>query len=440
MKILIIGNGGREHSIAVKICGSKSFIDSKSILYCTIGNPGIDKIAQPVNIKPTDISSLLNFALKEKIDFTVVGPEIPLSLGIADEFISKNLSIFGPVKSAAEIETSKIFAKDFMRKHGIPSAKFKSFSSENIGEVKGFIETLNFPIVIKADGLAAGKGVCIAESHADADSFITDLTSAKIFGESGSSFIIEEYLEGFELSIFAITDGKDYVLLPAAQDHKRIGEGDTGKNTGGMGSYAPADALIDDITYQKIKERIIEPVISGMSKSGREYKGCLYCGLMICGNKGNFEPYVIEFNCRFGDPETQAVLPLIKSDFLELLIASANGNIKNYKLEINNLYAGCVVAASKGYPDKYETGKVISGLDNIPGNVNVIHSGTVYSDDRKDVITSGGRVLSLVGFSDKSLTAALENAYKGLESINFDNICYRKDIGRKFYELLRQKD
>jgi phosphoribosylamine---glycine ligase len=440
MKILLIGNGGREHSIALKIFESKSFIDSESVLYCTLGNPGIDKIAHPVNIKPIDISALLNFALQEKIDLTVVGPEIPLSLGITNEFENNGLSVFGPVKSAAEIETSKIFAKDFMKRNGIPSARYKSFTSDNIGEVEGFIKAINFPVVIKADGLAAGKGVCIAETPADAGSFISALTSEKIFGESGSSFIIEEYLEGFELSIFAITDGKDYVLLPAAQDHKRIGEGDTGKNTGGMGSYAPADALIDDVTFRKIKEKIIEPALSGMSDAGRKYKGCLYCGLMICGNKGNFEPYVIEFNCRFGDPETQAVLPLIKSDFLELLLASANGSIKNYKLELNDLFSGCVVAASKGYPDKYETGKIISGLNNLSDNVNVIHSGTAYSEDKKNVITSGGRVISVVGFSNNSLASAFENSYKGLESINFDNIYFRKDIGRKYYELLKPKD
>ncbi|MCE1165739.1 MAG: phosphoribosylamine--glycine ligase [Bacteroidetes bacterium] len=431
MKILIIGNGGREHSLALGISMSESFRKSGSELYCALGNPGIDEVALPVNIKPSDTDALLAFALREKIDFAVVGPEIPLSMGIADVFAENGIGVFGPSKAAAEIETSKIFAKDFMIKYGIPTARYKSFHSGNIPETAEFISSLNFPVVIKADGLAAGKGVCIAKDIKEANDFIDAITADKIFGESGNSFIIEEYLSGFEMSVFAITDGDDYVVLPSAQDHKRIGEGDTGKNTGGMGSYSPADALIDN-TRKKIREKIIEPVLAGMKKEVRKYKGCLYCGLMICGNKENYEPYVIEFNCRFGDPETQAVVPLVKSDFLELLLASANGTIGNYELKTRKMYAGCVVAASLGYPDKYETGKVISGLNREPGDAIIVHSGTKYSFDKKEVLTSGGRVLSVVGLSPESIDEAVKTAYKRLGDISFENIYFRKDIGNKF--------
>ncbi len=436
MKILLTGNGGREHSLALGICLSESFRKSGSTMYCTLGNPGIDEVAKPVNIKPADIDGLLAFALKEKIDFAVIGPEIPLSMGIADVFTQNGIGVFGPSKAAAEIETSKIFAKDFMIKYGIPTARFKSFDSSNISEAEDFISSLSFPVVIKADGLAAGKGVCIANNLIEADDFIKDITANKIFGDSGNSFIIEEYLLGFEMSVFAITDGDDYVVLPAAQDHKRIGEGDTGKNTGGMGSYAPADALIDDNTRKKICDKIIEPVLEGMKKEGRKYKGCLYCGLMISGDKSKYEPYVIEFNCRFGDPETQAVVPLVKSDFLGLLLASANGTIKDYELKTKNLFAGCVVAASLGYPDKYETGKTITGLNREPGDAIIVHSGTKYSEDRHEVLTSGGRVLSVVGLSPDSIDSAIQTAYRHLGNIDFENIYYRRDIGKKFGRIL----
>ncbi len=435
MKILLVGNGGREHSIALKISESESYINSRSTLYCTIGNPGIDKTAIPVDIKPTDIEGLLKFAKSEKIDLAVVGPEIPLSLGITDVLTGNGIKVFGPSKSAAEIETSKIFAKEFMMRRGIPTARFKSFNCANQGESATFIKSLNFPVVIKADGLAAGKGVCIAYNESEASEFILELTSQKIFGESGSSFIVEEFLEGFEISVFAVTDGDDYVILPAAQDHKRIGEGDTGKNTGGMGSYAPADGLIDTDTREKIKKLIIEPALRGLKEEGRKYAGCLYCGLMISGDRNNRQPFVVEFNCRFGDPETQSVLPLIKSDFLELLIAASEGNIRNYKLETRRLFSGCVVAASGGYPDKYDTGKVINGLDSAGDDILIIHSGTKYSSDKKSVLTSGGRVLSAVGFSPESIESALKKAYEGLGKISFENMYFRKDIGYKFNKI-----
>lgn len=433
MKILIVGNGGRENAIAKCIFDSALFKKSNSELFCTIGNPGLDKICKPVNIKPTEISELLKFAKKEKIDLTVVGPEIPLSMGIADEFGKNGLKIFGPEKNAAVIESSKIFAKNLMEKYRIPTAKFREFSERNIKEANEYLLCSKYPVVIKADGLAAGKGVIIANDFSEAKNVLKDFTENKIFGESGLSFIIEEFLAGFELSLFIITDGTDYVALPFSQDHKKIGNGDTGKNTGGMGAYAPADKLIDNDIYEKILLEIVEPALMGMKKEGRKYSGCLYCGLIITDvGSGVLVPKVIEFNARFGDPETQAVLPLIKSDFLELILASVNGNIKDYKLEVFDKYSCCVVLASEGYPDKYEKGKVITGFDSEKEDVYVFHSGTGYSEDKQSVVSSGGRVLSVVALDNNSMKDAIAKCYTAIDKIHFDKMYFRKDIGYKY--------
>jgi len=433
MKILIVGNGGRENALAYGIFESESFKKNKSKLFCTIGNPGIDKICTPVKIKPTDINALAEFASDEKIDLTVVGPEIPLSMGIADEFEKRGLKIFGPKKNAAEIESSKIFAKSLMKKYRIPTAKFREFNSASIKEASEYLLCSSYPVVIKADGLAAGKGVVIANDFQEAKNVLKDFTENKIFGESGLSFIIEEYLTGFELSLFVITDGTDFAALPFSQDHKKIGEEDTGKNTGGMGAYAPADKLIDKDIYEKIMFEIIEPTLKGMEKEGRKYSGCLYCGLMISKNKqGIYVPYVIEFNARFGDPETQAVIPLIKSDVLEMLLASAEGKMRDYSLETHNMYSSCVILASGGYPDDYETGKEISGIDESGKDVILFHSGTKYSDDGKSVLTSGGRVLSVVGLDSESMKNAIGKSYAAINKIHFEKMYYRKDIGSKY--------
>ena len=368
----------------------------------------------------------------------VIGPEVPLSMGLADELsAATNAKVFGPSKSAAEIETSKVFAKDFMKKYNIPSAGYESFGLDTFTDAIDYLNKVSYPVVIKADGLAAGKGVFIAEKKEDATDFINDINRNHIFGDSGNNFIIEEFLNGFELSVFVITDGNDFVILPTAQDHKKIGENDTGKNTGGMGAYSPADKLIDEVTFDKIKDRIIRPTLDGMKNEGRIFKGCLYCGLMIVSKNDVPEPYVIEFNCRFGDPETQAVLPLIKSDFLELLIASADNTIKDYNLEIFEKFATCVVAASNGYPDKYETGKVIKGLDSIDDDSLVFHSGTKPYDN--NVISNGGRVLSVVSISDKNIEDSIVKTYSNLSKIEFDNMYYRKDIGKKFSSIIRNK-
>jgi len=425
MRVLLIGNGARENALAWKISNSQSFKNTDSVLYAAPGNPGINQYAKPVNISFTDIESLKKFAIDEKIDFTVVGPEIPLSLGIVDEFEKAGLKIFGPTQSAAEIETSKIFAKDLMLEYGIPTAKYKVFDEENLSELQNFIGEINFPIVVKADGLAAGKGVIICNNQNETDECVRELTQEKIFGSSGLSFVVEQFLQGNEVSLFIITDGDDYVILPSAQDHKRIGEGDTGKNTGGMGAYSPADKYCDDVIMKKVEEKIIQPVLAAMKTEGRKYKGCLYAGLMITPEG---EPYVIEFNCRFGDPETQAVLTLVESDFLALLLASSEEKVKDYKLKTKNAFAGCVVLASGGYPDEFEKDKLITGLEDIE-NCLIFHAGT-YEKDGK-IFTSGGRVLSVVSVSDKSFNYAFENIYCAIQKINFDKKYIRKDIGYK---------
>lgn len=429
MNVLIVGNGGREHTIAWKIFSSPSFQESDSKLYCTIGNPGINEIAEPIGIKPDEIDLLLKFAIDNNIDFTVVGPEIPLSLGIADVFKSNGLKVFGPSRLASEIETSKVFSKDFMSRYNIPTAKYKVFDDNNYSEVKDYLGSVNFPIVIKADGLAAGKGVYIAKDASDAMTFINDIHDNLIFGKSGLRFVVEEYLTGFEVSVFVITDGTDFKVLPYAQDFKKIGDGDTGKNTGGMGSFAPANFLVDGPTQEKIITRVIVPTLSNMKKEGREFKGCLYCGLMIVKEKDEYQTYVIEFNCRFGDPETQSVLPLIKSDFLQLLIASSENKIKEYNLETDDLYSLCVVAASGGYPDKHNTGYTIKGLDSISNDCLVFHSGTKGLDN--NVVTNGGRVLSVVGVSNLSFKDARDKVYNNIGKISFENMYFRKDIGSK---------
>lgn len=423
MKLFVIGNGGREHALIWKLLESKNV----SEIYCTIGNAGINKIAKAVDIKPDDITSLKKFTLENKIDFTIVGPEIPLSLGIVDEFTAEGMKIFGPTGNAARLETSKSFAKDFMKRNHIPTASYRSFTSNNPEDAYDYLKSIKYPVVLKADGLAAGKGVIICEDYLKAKNTLDELFQKRIFGEAGEKVVTEQFLTGAEMSIFAISDGSDYVILPSAQDHKKIFDGEKGKNTGGMGSYAPAEKILDELLLDKIKKKIIEPTLKNMKSEGNEYKGCLYCGLMIDDNK---EPYVIEFNARFGDPETQVILPLIKSDFLSLLLASANGDISSYQLETFNHYCCCVVLASKGYPDSYETNKVISGLDEADKDCIVFHAGTKFNN-KKEIVSSGGRVLNVVGISSKDLPSAINSAYRNAARINFENKYYRTDIGKK---------
>ncbi|MGH2575446.1 MAG: phosphoribosylamine--glycine ligase, partial [Ignavibacteria bacterium] len=384
MKVLVIGNGAREHALIWKLRQSKDVEE----IFCTMGNAGINEIAEPINIKAEDINSLIKFVKDNEIDFTVVGPEIPLSLGIVDEFVNNGLRIFGPTKSAARLETSKVFAKEFMKRYSIPTSGFEKFNINEKSNVLDYLSDVKYPVVIKADGLAAGKGVVICDNQQNAKSAIVDFFDLKIFGTAGDNIIIEEFLNGAEASVFAVSDGTNYIILPPARDHKKILDGEKGKNTGGMGSFAPAYNIVNDESIGKIKDRIIEPVLKLMKEEGNEFKGCLYCGLMI-DERNN--PYVIEFNVRFGDPETQVVLPLIKSDFLKLLLTSHEGNLKDYNLETMDHFCCSVVLSSRGYPDNYDTGYEISGLNKITDDCIVFHAATKRTDDGK-VVSSGGRV------------------------------------------------
>ncbi|MEB2329200.1 MAG: phosphoribosylamine--glycine ligase [Ignavibacteriaceae bacterium] len=422
MKVFIIGNGGREHAIAEKISNSQSFY--KGILYFTRPNAGMETLGHGVDINPSDLNLLLKFAIEKGIDFTVVGPEQPLALGITDLFRSNGLKIFGPGSTAAMIESSKIFAKELMKEAGIPTADFRAFGKESFNEALNYIRHLSHPVVIKADGLAAGKGVVISESEPESLRYIDSLVSQKVHSVAGERFIVESFLRGEEISVFAVTDGLDYIVLPVAQDHKRIGENDIGPNTGGMGAYTPVSKVVTAELMRKIEDRIIRKTLESLNKSGIVYKGCLYCGLLIDENNN---PYVIEFNCRFGDPETQAVLQLIESDFLQLLVASENEEIKNYELVCNSKSACNVVAVSGGYPGDYEKGKRISGLDETTG-CKIFHAGTKLSGD--GVVTNGGRVLSVTATED-SLHEAIKKAYNCIEKIKFEKMYFRKDIGKK---------
>jgi phosphoribosylamine--glycine ligase len=436
MKILIIGNGGREHCIARKIFESKFFKFNGGELYCATGSPGINEFSKPVFISVDDVYQLANFAEKEKIDFTIVGPEIPLALGITDEFNKRGLKIFGPSQKAAEIESSKIFAKNLMKKYNIPTAEFRYFTETNIRDAYEYLQETSYPVVIKADGLAAGKGVIIAEDRIHAVETIDSFIEEKIFGKAGEGFIIEKFMFGYEVSLFAITDGDNYILLPSSQDHKRIGEGDTGKNTGGMGAFSPLpDELFDEELKRAVEKKIIKPVLKAMKEEGRKYKGCLYAGLMIVKESGKKKPYVVEFNCRFGDPETQAVVPLIKSDFLEMLKASVEGNIDKYTLETHNKYSCCVVMSSKGYPGNFQKGNIISGIEKAEEKAQVCHSGTKY-DEAGNIITNGGRVLAVTALSSSSHKLANKKCYEAVSEIHFSDSYFRRDIGKK---ILKKK-
>ncbi|MEP0827062.1 MAG: phosphoribosylamine--glycine ligase [bacterium] len=425
MKILVVGGGGREHAIIWKL--KQSSLVSK--IFAAPGNAGISLIAESVDIKADNINGLADFARKNSIDLTVVGPELPLTLGIVDEFNRRDLRIFGPTQLAAEIEGSKAFAKEFMRKYHIPTASYKIFS--DLTEATKFVKSAAFPVVIKASGLAAGKGVVIAHNQEEAVQAVERMMVQKVFGEAGASIVVENFLEGQEVSVMAFTDGKTVKMMLPSQDHKRVGDGDTGPNTGGMGAYCPVN-FIDDITLKTIKEHILEPTIYGLEKEGRNYKGVLYAGLMMTPSG----PKVMEFNCRFGDPETQAVLPLLKSDLADIFIAIVDGNLSIIdELEWEQKAAVCVILASKGYPDKPEIGKRIFGLRNYSDmNSMLYHSGT--RREGKNWITAGGRVVGVTSV-ENDLPSAISRAYDVIENIKFDGMIYRSDIGSKSATMMR---
>ena len=417
MNILVVGGGGREHALVWKIKKSRKV----KKIYCAPGNGGIAGDAECVAIEASDIKGMVQFASKKKIDLTVVGPELPLTLGIVDAFKEKGLPVFGPSKQAAELEGSKQFAKDLMAKYRIPTAEYRVFKDAE--KATKYLQSIEPPIVLKADGLAAGKGVLLCQSRTEAYEGVDRIMLKKAFGESGSRLIVEEFLRGEEASVLAITDGDDLVILPAAQDHKAVFEGDTGPNTGGMGAYAPAPVVTPKM-HAIVKEKILLPTIRGMKAEGRPYKGVLYAGLMI--DTGG--PKVLEFNCRFGDPEIQAILPLVKTDLVDLMLASVNGTLSECSAEIRENAAVCVVMASGGYPGNYEKGKVIQGLSEVSNHVTVFHAGTKRKG--RHVVTSGGRVLGVTAV-DKDIKKAIERVYRGVGKIAFDGAYYRRDIGHR---------
>jgi len=419
MKILIIGSGGREHALAWKIAQSPMV----KKIFCAPGNPGIAEVAECIDIEAENIDGLYNFALKQKIDLTVVGPEDALTAGIVDRFRDGHLNIFGPNKRASVIEGSKVFAKTLMRKHGIPTADFKVF--EDLKQAKKHITTCEFPLVIKADGLAKGKGVFVCKTLEDANKHIDDIMKEKIFGHAGDKVIIEEFLSGEEVSILAITDGNTILPLPSVQDHKAVYDGDKGPNTGGMGAYSPVSLITDDMQLS-IEENILVPVIHAMKRENRPYKGVMYAGLIIT----SAGPKVLEFNARFGDPETQVLLMRMKSDLVPLLVSTVKNNLEDIDIEWNDCVSVCVVMASKGYPDKYEKGFPISGLETVKelNNVQVFHAGTSMKD--RKVITNGGRVLGVTA-RGKDMQEAQKTVYGAIQKLSFEGAHYRRDIGAK---------
>lgn len=424
LNVLLIGSGGREHALAWKISQSNSL----NKLFCSPGNPGTLSIAQNIELNTSVHKDVINFYNQNSIDLVVIGPEQPLVEGLSDALRNSGLTVFGPDSSAAMIEASKSFAKEIMMKAGVPTAGYKEFFSDQFEEATDFLKTSTYPVVIKADGLAAGKGVIICESFKQAGEALIKIFVDKVFGSSGSKLIIEDFLEGEEASIFAITDGKEFILLPSSQDHKRIGDYDTGQNTGGMGAYSPAPIVTKEI-LKFVSEKIIKPTLNVLKAEGKKFVGCLYAGIMINNN----DVSVVEFNCRFGDPETQAVLPLINGDFLQLIYSASKGKIDKSTISFSDSASVCVVAASAGYPDVYRKGIEIKGHDQSGDDIIVFHAGTKQLNDK--IFTDGGRVLGVTAVSKEGdLKEAQIKVYDALNKINFDGIYYRKDIAEKAFK------
>ncbi len=420
MNILLIGSGGREHALAWKIAQSPLC----KALFVAPGNPGTASVAENVNVAADDFEKLGQFCLNRKVDLLVVGPEAPLVKGIRDHFESdpalRHILIVGPGKTGAQLEGSKAFSKDFMLRNNIPTAKARTFIVSELDSAFDYITTCKPPIVLKADGLAGGKGVVISLSQAEAKAVLKDMLVNKKFGEASARVLIEEFLSGIELSVFVLTDGKDYVLLPEAKDYKRIGEGDTGPNTGGMGAVSPV-VFATPAFMSKVENEVVKPTIEALNREGIDYKGFIFVGLMNVGG----QPFVIEYNARMGDPETQAVMPRIKSDLVELLRAAAKGELKGKSVEIDPDYAVTVAMVSGGYPGEFKKGKTISGLTP-DGDGLIFHAGTRADGDR--IVTEGGRVLAVTG-KGSTLEEAREAAYRQVSGIGWEGLYYRKDIG-----------
>ncbi len=420
MNILVIGSGGREHTFAWKLAQSAKCDQ----LFVAPGNAGTAQMATNVDIKPTDFEALKKLVLDNNIQMVVVGPEDPLVQGIHDFFKAEEslqkVAVIGPEKMAAELEGSKEFAKEFMKRHNIPTAAYQSFTKDTVAEGKKFLETLDAPYVLKADGLAAGKGVLIISDIEEAKNELDNMLVDAKFGDASSKVVIEEFLDGIELSCFVLTDGKNYLTLPTAKDYKRIGEGDTGLNTGGMGAISPVP-FADAEFMQKIEDRVIKPTVNGLQKDNIPYQGFVFIGLI----KVNNDPYVIEYNVRMGDPETEVVLPRVKNDLVEIFEACATQTLNEIDLQIDERAATTVMVVSGGYPEAYEKGKEITGTEDIKDSL-VFHAGTKLSDDK--VLTNGGRVIAVTSYDDH-FKEAIKKSYQSIDKLHFDKMYFRKDIG-----------
>jgi phosphoribosylamine--glycine ligase len=425
MNILIIGGGGREHALVWKVKQSPLV---KSV-YCAPGNPGTAALAENIDIDVNDFAALADFAMRTKIDLTVVGPEDPLVKGIVDYFSKKRLTIFGPDKKAAQLEGSKVFSKTIMENYHIPTAAYRVFTV--FEQAAHYIDqVITYPLVVKASGLAAGKGVVICQNKAEAQHALRSIMQERVFGTAGDQVIIEDFLTGNEVSIFALCDGSHYLLLSPSQDHKKVFEGDQGKNTGGMGAYAPTP-LVNNAVIEQIKKTIIAPTLSAMQSEEAPYRGLLYFGLILT-DKG---PKVLEYNCRFGDPETEVVLPLLENDLVPLLLAATEGTLKQHTVQFLSKYAIDVVLSSGGYPEVYEKGKEISGLNRIPDDMLVFHAGTALKGGK--LVTSGGRVLNMVAIGADFMKTR-DYLYQHIQSVHFDKMHFRRDIGFRVLNLFQE--
>ena len=422
MRVLVIGSGGREHALARALDRSLSVTK----VFTVPGNPGTASCGENVDLPVNDAEALIDWVRERDIDLTVVGPEEPLVAGLVDRFEAAGLPIVGPSQAAARLEGSKAFAKEFMQRHEVPTAAFRTFSADEYQAASAYLDEVGAPVVVKASGLAGGKGAIVCDTLDDAHEALDRIVQDRDFGAAGDHVVIEAFMEGEEASVFALTDGVNYVLLTPSQDHKQIGEGDTGPNTGGMGAYAPAPVMSGRLLTQ-VCRTIIEPTLTGMAEAGHPYRGVLYCGLMVT-DEG---PKVVEYNCRLGDPEAQVVLPLVESDLGEVLAALADDALDTVAIHGSDQAAACVVLASEGYPISYETGFEITGIEAAEAldGVTVIHAGTARTADGT-LVTAGGRVLNVVGTAD-TLEQALDRAYAGVERVDFQGKTFRRDIGQK---------